>query len=281
MLEQAPKDFLTGFFLRDSLGGFLENLLIESNLKKKIFSIALIDLDRFKKFNDKFGHAFGDEVLKYATSTLRLTFHNEQCYFFRFGGDEFIVVFPDRQPGEIMRLFKRCNYNMLHRHFLYANKLYKVTISCGIASFPTDGITQEELLQRIDEAMYFSKRHGRNLTTLACRIRYLKAWRLFLLLSSIFIIFFAIFILYPSLSKKILEPTVGHITGFKVITKQAKPKNLDMLILKNGFVFEGSIIAETNNKVILRLYFEKGEGSVVFNRSEIVKIKYGSLVASE
>lgn len=133
MLEQAPKDFLTGFFSRDSLGGFLENIIIESNLKKKIFTIALIDLDRFKRFNDKFGHAFGDEVLKYATSTLRLTFHNEQCYLFRFGGDEFIAVFPDKEPQEILRLFKRCNYNMLHRHFLYANKLYKVTISCGIA----------------------------------------------------------------------------------------------------------------------------------------------------
>lgn len=279
MLEQAPKDFLTGFFSRDSLGGFLENIIIESNLKKKIFTIALIDLDRFKRFNDKFGHAFGDEVLKYATSTLRLTFHNEQCYLFRFGGDEFIAVFPDKEPQEILRLFKRCNYNMLHRHFLYANKLYKVTISCGIASFPYDGITQEKLLERIDEAMYFSKRHGRNLTTLAGRIKYLKAWKIFLLFCSIFIIFFAVFILYPFLSRKILKPTVGQITGFKVITRQAKPKNLDTLILKNGFVFEGRIIAETKDKVILNLYFEKGEGSVTFNRSEIEKIKYGSLTS--
>ncbi|MFH1641222.1 MAG: GGDEF domain-containing protein [Candidatus Omnitrophota bacterium] len=281
MLEQAPKDFLTGFFLRDSLGGFLQNLITESKLKKKIFSIALIDLDHFKKFNDKFGHAFGDEVLKYATSTLRLTFHNEQCYFFRFGGDEFIAVFPDRHSEEIFRLFKRCNYNMSHRYFLYANKLYKATISCGIAAFPSDGDTQEKLLERIDKAMYFSKRHGRNRTTLAGRIKYLKACRAFIMFTCIAIAFFAIFILYPSLSSKILEPSAEHIMGFKVFERRGKPKNLDMLVLNNGFVFEGRILAETNDKVILNLYFKQGEGSVTFNRSEIAKIKYGSLTPLE
>ena len=124
MLEEAQKDFLTGFYLRESLKPFLEKLMLDSSIKKRHFSVALIDLDHFKRFNDKFGHNFGDEILKYAVSTIRLTFQGIQSYFFRYGGDEFIVVFPEKGPRETFNLIRKCSYNLNHRLFLYKNKFY-------------------------------------------------------------------------------------------------------------------------------------------------------------
>ncbi|MDD5255162.1 MAG: GGDEF domain-containing protein, partial [Candidatus Omnitrophica bacterium] len=86
MAENVCPDFLTGFSLRDSLYPTLEKLMLEFQAQKKPFSLALLDLDRFKKFNDKFGHDFGDEILRYASSTLRMTVSEVQSLLFRYGG---------------------------------------------------------------------------------------------------------------------------------------------------------------------------------------------------
>jgi len=278
MLEQAQRDYLTGFFVREALNPFLEKLILEANVSGKSFWVIVIDLDHFKKFNDKFGHIFGDEILKYVTSTLRLTFYKSQCYLFRYGGDEFVGAFPDTEPKEIFHLVQQCNYNLLHRPFLFQNKFYRITASCGIAGFPLDGKTSEELIQKADQAMYFSKRYGRNRATLANRMKYLKAHRIFLLICSICIVFYSLFVLYRLSFKKIIQPTIRQIQNIKITIK---PKNLDAIILKNGLVFEGRILAETEDKVILNLYLEKGEGSATFNKAEIAKIKYGLRTSGE
>ena len=278
MLELAQRDYLTGFFVREALTPFLEKLILEAGVSGKSFWVVVIDLDHFKKFNDKFGHIFGDEILKYVTSTLRLTFYKSQCYLFRYGGDEFVGAFPDVEPKEIFHLVQQCNYNLLHRPFLFQNKFYRITTSCGIAGFTLDGKTSEELIQKADQAMYFSKHYGRNRATLANRMKYLKAHRIFLLICSICIIFCSLFVLYRLSFKKIIQPTIRQIESIKITIK---PKNLDAIILKNGLVFEGRILAETEDKVILNLYLEKGEGSATFNKAEIAKIKYGLRTSGE
>jgi diguanylate cyclase (GGDEF)-like protein len=275
MFEQTQTDYLTGFIIRGGLNPLLERLVIEANLENKNFSVALVDLDHFKKFNDKFGHTFGDEVLKYATGTLRLTFYESQCYFFRYGGDEFIVVFPEKKPKEILPLFRQCSYNLLHRPFLFANKFYKITISCGIAGFPLDAKTVEELIEKADKAMYFSKRHGRNKTTLASMIRYLELRGVFVLIGTIGVILSAMLIFYQSAFKKIIQPVISKIKNVRIVPKA---QDLDTVILKNGIVFEGRIVTETEDKVILNLYLEKGEGLTTFNKSEIAQIKHGSKI---
>lgn len=273
MVELIREDGLTGFFTRDTLGPFLDKLLLEAKGKQQKVSLALIDLDHFKRFNDKFGHIFGDEILKYATSTLRLTFILDRCYFFRYGGDEFIGVFPGRDTKEIFRLSQQSNYNLLHRPFLYANKFYKITMSCGIACFPTDAITAESLIKKADEAMYFSKRSGRNLTTLASRIRYLKFRKAVLMAVSIFIISYSIFLFYQLTFKKVIQPAVHQIQNMRIIEQS---NNLDTLVLKNGALVEGNIVYEDNNRITLKLFIGKGEGLADFNKSEILRIKYGS-----
>jgi diguanylate cyclase (GGDEF)-like protein len=276
MLDRARIDPLTGFFLRDALYPFLQNLLIKASLDNKSFSVALIDLDHFKKFNDKFGHDFGDEILKYFSSTLRLSLQENECYIFRYGGDEFIAVIPEKEPKEALRLVRQCGYNLAHRPFLLQNKLYKITASCGIASFPFGGKTIEELIKNADKAMYFSKRHGRNLATSTSSIKYLRLYRTLVLTVGSLVILCSLFILYRATLKQIIQPAISKILGIK---------NKDVVILKNGAVFEGFIVTETKDKVILNLSPEKGalgyfSGSekylVVFNKQEIAKIKYGS-----
>ena len=185
---EERKDSLTGCYLREGLDLLLRQLITDSNENKRVFSVALIDLDHFKKFNDKFGHLFGDEVLKYTASVLGLTFYLDPYNLFRYGGDEFVAVFPDVEPNEAFHLLRHCVHNMKHRQFLFKNRLYKITISTGISGYPYDGETPEGLIQKADEAMYYSKRHGRNLVTLAGKIKYLK-WRNFIVMTtSIFII---------------------------------------------------------------------------------------------
>lgn len=272
MLDQTQVDSLTGCFVRGALSPFLERLIIEGKAKAKNFTMALIDLDHFKKFNDKYGHLFGDEILKYVTSTLRMTFSEQPCSFFRYGGDEFIGAFFDAVPKEILRLLRQCNYNLVHRPFLFKNKFYRITLSCGIASFPYDGNTVEELIKKADEAMYLSKRYGRNRVILASRIKYLKLVRIFIAIVSIATVCCSLFITYI----RIIQPVVNRIKGGEFVVK---PNKLDTVILKSGLVLEGRVLEETADKVILNLSLGKGEGLVTFNKSEISQIRYGLDIA--
>lgn len=196
MLENVQMDSLTGFMSRENLTPFLERLAIEASLKNKVFSIALIDLDRFKKFNDRFGHIFGDEILKYASSTLRLTFNETLCYIFRFGGDEFIAVLPDIEPKNAYQLLKQCSRNFFYRPFLFKNKFYKISFSCGIAGFPGDGTDIKDLINKADKSMYCAKRLGRNQTVLSGQLKPISPLRLTFLLIGIGLIVLLIFILY-------------------------------------------------------------------------------------
>ncbi len=155
MLENARKDFLTGLFARDSLDSCINEIISSCENEGKSFSIVLLDLDHFKKLNDKFGHLFGDDVLKYIASILQMTFFNNEGFFFRYGGDEFVGVFSNVEGfGTVryMRLFLR---NILHWPFLYKNRFHKILLSCGVACYPCDGKTPQELILKADEAMYF------------------------------------------------------------------------------------------------------------------------------
>ncbi|MFH0877520.1 MAG: GGDEF domain-containing protein, partial [Candidatus Omnitrophota bacterium] len=270
MTEQAHRDSLTGFFAREALQPFLAELIKEGQATNKFFSIALLDLDHFKRYNDKHGHAFGDEILKYATSTLRLTFFESQCQFYRYGGDEFIAIFPEKDAKETFGLLRQCHYNLRHRPCLYENKFYRVTMSCGVASFPDDATSTEELIQIADEAMYFSKRTGRNSTTLVSKIPLLKIRNALRLMGIVASILLGLALAYHLGFKKIIKPTLGQIRHMKIVTK---PEGLDTITLKSGVVFEGQIISETTAGITVNIYFDKGEGLTTFNKSEIVSIK--------
>jgi len=273
VVEQERKDFLTGLSLRGYLNIFLNKLIISSQSQEKVFSIILFDLDRFKRFNDKYGHPFGDEILKYVASSLRLSFQLDECAYFRYGGDEFILVFPEKGPKEAMQSALRFKYNLTRRPFLFENKFYKITASAGIACFPSDGQTMDQLIQKADEAMYFSKRHGRNRITLAGKINYLNMRNTINHIVGTFLFVTIFLLLYHFVFK---APVARTILTVKDLRVTSAPKNLDRVTLKNGNVLKGNITGESGGKITLDVQLKGGSATLTLERSEIAEIKRGA-----
>ncbi|MFH1454034.1 MAG: GGDEF domain-containing protein [Armatimonadota bacterium] len=270
MLEHEQQDELTGFLVRKSFIAFMETILYKSKVAKSNFSIVLLDVDHFKKFNDKFGHPFGNMILKYIASTLRLNLQDTIHQIFRYGGDEFVIVFLDMKPEEAYKSMLRCKFILANRPFLYGSKLFHVTISCGIAGFPQDADRMEELVAKADKAMYFSKRHGRyGIITQIGKLPLIKFCINSTIAISIATIFLSFYIIYNNALKDVIRPIKRKITDIKIISKSG---DLDVLIMKNGRIFEGYIIDETQDKVFINLCVEKGTGKAVFDKKDISKI---------
>lgn len=273
-LKSEQKDPLTGFFMRDSLSLFMQRLISEFRSGEgKHFSIVLMDIDRFKMVNDKFGHPAGDNVLRHAASVIRSSFSSAESYMFRYGGDEFISVFPGKEPKEILQLVKQCVRSFSQVPFSLDDKPYKITVSCGISGFPSEGDNMEKLIDEADNAMYFSKRHGRNRVTMADSVKYLNMRKFILSATNVIIVLCSLFIIYKYWFGNIIKPVIGYMHGVKLVTNENKP---DKIILKNGDSFEGKIVYEDGDKIIFELSLSEGKGTSTFLKSEISEIKYGT-----
>ena len=111
-------DYLTGFLNKESIDHILNKLKAECDIDKSHFSMLVLDIDRFKTYNDKYGHLYGDDMLRYFSGTLRMILESLQTFMFRFGGDEFIIVFPRKSVKE--------THNITHDIF----KIIKKGLSC-------------------------------------------------------------------------------------------------------------------------------------------------------
>ena len=270
MIEAGQKDFLTNCYTKEELINFLRKISYNAELQRKSFALAVIDLDHFKRLNDKYGHKFGDSTLKYVASTIHLTLEGKAVVF-RYGGDEFVALFVDKTSREAAPLLRRCNRNIVNRPFLFEGNLYKVTASCGVATFPKDGKTKDELFKKADEAMYVSKRYGGNLTTEAGRIKYIKARNKIALVAGIAGIAFSLFILNHFIYKEFIQRTVEKIGSIRIVTEK---KSTDSVVLKNGDVFTGRILRETDTLVSINFIVKGGHATVTLDKSEIEEIKY-------
>ncbi|OGI01712.1 MAG: hypothetical protein A2Y25_06515 [Candidatus Melainabacteria bacterium GWF2_37_15] len=158
-------DGLTGLYNRRFFQQTLEREFARSKRHKTCLSLAMFDIDHFKKVNDVYGHQFGDKVLaeisKIIKSSLRKT-----DYIARYGGEEIILILPETTTAQANIPIERIREKIESREFMNGNEAVKITISCGIAEVESDVNTQEELLARTDKALYESKRAGRNKTTI-------------------------------------------------------------------------------------------------------------------
>lgn len=157
----ATKDFLTNCYTREAFIPFLKKMEEEYLSNKKPFAVLIMDVDHFKSFNDKYGHLYGDEVLKYFSSSMRLDLEDEENVPFRFGGDEFVMVFPHKTANDAQRLAMRLRKNIRTRSCLIKGRQMSVTFSGGIAGYPTDANNVEDVIDKADKALYYSKNHGR------------------------------------------------------------------------------------------------------------------------
>ena len=160
--DQSIRDPLTGLYNRRFMHDFLERELLRARRTNRSFAVMFIDLDHFKRFNDSFGHDAGDFVLQSFTKLLTSHFRGSDIIC-RYGGEEFALVLPDSSlnDAELRADDLRSKVRQLaisHRE----TALGPITCSVGIAEFPEDGSTAEELLRVADKCLYEAKTQGRD-----------------------------------------------------------------------------------------------------------------------
>jgi len=158
--ELAELDELTGAFNRRCIMRMLEEEIARSVRNGSPCSIALIDLDWFKRINDAFGHPTGDEVLRTFAITMFANIRSIDR-FGRYGGEEFLLILPDMPPEGAERALERLRAIIADLDWSAFSPGMKVTISAGVATFRANE-TPDTLLARADRALYAAKARGRN-----------------------------------------------------------------------------------------------------------------------
>jgi diguanylate cyclase (GGDEF)-like protein len=160
--EMAVTDSLTGLYNRR----YFDELLIREEARAKRypqqFSLLMIDIDDFKKFNDTYGHPCGDNILKTVAQILLRRIRNTD-YVARYGGEEFCIIAPHTSKQNASVFASRIADIVAQEKFTLSDALKaSVTVSIGVANFNDDAQTKEELIKKSDDAMYQAKKLGKN-----------------------------------------------------------------------------------------------------------------------
>lgn len=158
--ELAELDELTGSFNRRCIMRLLDDEIIVAQRNKTACSIALIDLDWFKRINDAYGHPTGDEVLRTFAITMFANMRDVDK-FGRYGGEEFLLVLPDTPHDTAIQIVDRLRAIVAGLDWSAFSDALTVTISSGIATLGA-AETPDALLARADSALYVAKAQGRN-----------------------------------------------------------------------------------------------------------------------
>jgi diguanylate cyclase (GGDEF)-like protein len=161
--DMAIRDGLTGLYNHRYFQEKLAEEIIKAERYNKDLSLALLDVDHFKKFNDSYGHQEGDKVLRSVSEVIQATVRDKIDTVARYGGEEFAVIVPESDGNVGKDLVERIRKNV--EGYLFENNgksLYRVTVSIGIASYPFDARDQKVLIQLADQALYEAKNSGRN-----------------------------------------------------------------------------------------------------------------------
>ena len=160
----ATIDPLTGLRTRPYLFGALERELARSQRTGRAFCLLMIDLDDLKVINDRHGHLAGDRALRLVGDVVRAGTRLIDTGA-RFGGDEFVVLLPETDPTGGWVLAEKIRRGVAEAGLDLDGVHVGTSVSVGLVSCPQDGESLGELLERADEAMYRSKRAGRDRTT--------------------------------------------------------------------------------------------------------------------
>ncbi len=161
--DLSIKDPLLGIYNRRFIFEMLKKEEEKSKRTGQPFSIILIDLDYFKKINDTFGHHVGDRVLK-EFANLVLLHIRKMDYFARWGGEEFLILFPETGKSSAIQVAERIRKALNDYEIpISERESIKITASFGVAEFPTDALSYDILIKKADERLYKAKSLGRNL----------------------------------------------------------------------------------------------------------------------
>ena len=153
-------DQLTGALNRRGLEEIFASEAARSNRRRTPLSVALLDIDNFKKLNDSLGHGAGDAALVHLVSVIRGTLRPNDTLA-RFGGEEFIILLSDTALADANTALVRLQRELTRRYFLNNNEKILITFSAGLTELRGDD-TLASVTQRADEAMYTAKKTGKN-----------------------------------------------------------------------------------------------------------------------
>jgi len=155
--KQALHDPLTGLHNRYFLEQTLKTEVKRSQRYRHTLTFIIIDVDRFKEINDRFGHDVGDQVLQYVANLIEQEIRGYD-FLIRFGGDEFLIIMPENK-GEVDAVKKRIAHKLKAKNEMTEKLGFQITLSIGSASWnPVFGETVDEVLARADKRMYELKR---------------------------------------------------------------------------------------------------------------------------
>ncbi len=161
MDELAIRDGLTGLYLNRYFHERLNEEIQRALYGKGHFSLLMLDIDFFKRFNDEYGHAAGDIVLKNTAALIK------QClepgdFVARYGGEEFVALLPGKNGKQAFIVAEKIRKHIERSKITLRRGETKLTASVGVSAFPDKGRTKEELLWAADQCLYKAKKTGRN-----------------------------------------------------------------------------------------------------------------------
>jgi diguanylate cyclase (GGDEF)-like protein len=161
-MEQLSQiDGLTGVFRRGTFDEKVREEAVRARTFKTTFSLLMLDIDHFKSLNDRYGHPFGDQVLRRIGEILKASVY-ETDFVARYGGEEFVVLMPRAEPEGVLRKAESIRRAIASERFALATETIPVTASIGAAHFPRDAATPEDLVAKADSALYQAKSQGRD-----------------------------------------------------------------------------------------------------------------------
>jgi diguanylate cyclase (GGDEF)-like protein len=153
-------DGLTGLYNHNHMVETLANETARARRHNHPFSVLMIDIDHFKKYNDSYGHLAGDALLTKIASIFAKSIRTVE-YAARYGGEEFLIMLPEADPEGAMEAAERIR-NRVMAETCDGNAQGGITVSIGVAGFPEHGDTPESIIASADAALYEAKRSGRN-----------------------------------------------------------------------------------------------------------------------
>ena len=161
LIRLAERDELTGLLNRRAIVRKAVEYLSRAREAKGTLIIGLIDLDHFKTVNDRFGHAVGDQLLQRLAVSLRTALHTREV-FGRYGGEEFLVLFPDTSMDQAREGAERLRATLRDQPLNIEGQEVTVSLSMGLASFESGDVLYDQVARRADIALYVAKTNGRD-----------------------------------------------------------------------------------------------------------------------